>query len=106
MERMDNEFVVNVLFEAFEEENWFYDLRIFEESGKCFIEIIVNEYFSLYDLEDVKDELRFYGYLINDDYVIMEKVKFYGNVVNEGVRATRKPKIIMYIVRFVVKEVE
>ncbi len=57
------------LFDAFvEEEEWFYDVRIYPAflENEYEVELIVNGNFSISDLEDVKDELRFHGFKVYD----------------------------------------
>ena len=67
------------LFDAFVEENWFYDVRIKKALLEDFyeVELIVNNNFNISNLEDVKDELSFYGFKIYDDnyFITKRKVK-------------------------------
>lgn len=71
--------VKHELFDAFVEEEWFYDVRIntllFDDVYE--VELIVNENFSISDLNDVKDELSYQGLKIYDDtyFVVKRNVK-------------------------------
>ena len=87
MEKMNNdrckvsywEKMINVKYELFDEfvgEEWFYDVRIdktlFDDVYE--VELIVNDYCNIYNLNDFKDELKFYGLKIYDDnYFIMKR---------------------------------
>lgn len=87
MEKMDN--IRCELFDAFVGEDWFYDIRINKSLDEKYkVELIVNENFSISDLNDVKDELRFHGFRIyGDNYFIAKRsvkdtysVKFAGSI--------------------------
>ena len=56
------------LFDAFVEENWFFDVRIYPAffADEYEVELIVNENFSISNLEDVKDELKYHGFKVYD----------------------------------------
>ena len=67
------------LFDAFVEEKWFFDVRIKKAllEGLYEVELIVNDYFNISELEDVKDELRFHCFKVYDDnyYITKRNVK-------------------------------
>jgi len=81
------------LFDAFIEESWFHDVRIYPAflEDEYEVELIVNGNFSISDLEDVKDELRFHGLKVYDvNYSIIKRnvkdtysVEFYVEEVRE-----------------------
>ena len=104
MEKMNNdrcrvsywEKMINVKYELFDEfvgEEWFCDVRINELvfDNVYEVELIVNDYCSIYNINDFKDELKLYGLKIYDDdnYFVMKR-----NVKNT------------YSVKFLVKAVE
>ena len=73
MKEIINDVRVEV-FDAFVGEDWFYDIRFVELSDKEYeVELIVNDNFNISDLNDVKDELRFYGFKIYDDHYFITK---------------------------------
>lgn len=79
------------LFDTFVGEDWFYDIRIIELLNEEYeVELIVNENFSISDLNDVKDELKFHGFKIYDDNYF---------IVKRNVKDT-------YSVTFLIKEIE
>lgn len=107
MEKMNNnrckvsywEKMINVkyeLFDAFVGKVWFYDVRINKTSfddNVYEVELLVNDYCSIYNINDFKDELKFYGLKIlkiyDDNYFIMTR----------NVKDT-------YLVKFFVKGIE
>ncbi len=67
------------LFDAFVEENWFYDVRIRKAllDDLYEVELIVNDYFNIYNLNDVRDELSYEGFNVYDEnyFITKRKVK-------------------------------
>lgn len=65
------------LFDAFIEENWFKDVRIKKalSEGLYEVELIVNEYFNIYNLNDVKDELSYLGFKVYDENYFITNTK-------------------------------
>jgi len=81
------------LFDIFVEENWFYDVRIKKALLDDIheVELIVNDYFNIYNLNDVRDELSFEGFEVYDENYFITKrnvkntysVKFFVKGVRE-----------------------
>lgn len=67
------------LFDVFVEENWFYDVRIKKAllEGIYEVELIVNDYFNIYNLNDVRDELSYEWFEVYDEnyFITKRKVK-------------------------------
>ena len=69
------------LFDIFEEEKWFHNVKLrfhYVESGEVKyryyeINLIVNESFSIWDFNDVKNELKYLGYKVYDDNPSIKK---------------------------------
>ena len=82
------------LFDAFVEEKWFFDVRIKKAllEGLYEVELIVNDYFNISELEDVKDELRFHGFKVYDDnyYITKRKKNTYTYSVKFFVKGVRE----------------
>lgn len=81
------------IFDSFVEENWFYDVRIKKAllEGLYEVELIVNDYFNIYNLNDVRDELSYEGFEVYDENYFITKrnvkntysVKFFVKGVRE-----------------------
>jgi len=80
------------LFDDFVGEDWFYDIRFVELSDKEYeVELIVNDYFNIYNLNDVRDELSYEGFEVYDENYFITKrnvkntysVKFFVKGVRE-----------------------
>ena len=90
---MMNDIINDVRFELFVEENWFHDVRIKKAllEGLYEVELVVNEYFNIYNLNDVKDELSYLGFKVYDENYFITKrnvkdtysVKFFVKGVRE-----------------------
>ena len=65
------------LFEAFDGKVWFYDVRINKAllDDLYVVELIVNDYFNIYNLNDVKDELSYEGIRVYDENYSITKRK-------------------------------
>jgi len=84
------------LFDAFVEENWFYDVRIKKAllEGLYEVELIMNDNFNISNLNDVKDELSYEGFEVYDENYFITKrnvkntysVKFFVKGVREWLK--------------------
>ena len=91
------------LFDILVEENWFYDVRIKKAllEGLYEVELIVNDYFNIDNLNDVRDELSFEGFEVYDENYFITKrnvkntysVKFF----IKGVREWLKKHIVFLV---------
>ena len=66
------------LFDAFDGDEWFYNVKVNKAllDGVYEVELIVNEYFNMYNLNDVKDELGYLGYKVYDENYFITNKKF------------------------------
>lgn len=62
------------LFDIFEGEKWFHYVKLREVENQYYeINLIVNESFSIWDFNDVKNELKYIGFKIYNDNIHIKK---------------------------------
>lgn len=62
------------LFDIFEGEKWFHYVKLKEVENQCYsINLLVYENFSIWDFNDVKNELKYLGFEVYDDNLSIKK---------------------------------
>ena len=66
------------LYDAFYGDKWFHNVKVNKAllDDVYEIELIVNEYFNMYNLNDVKDELGYLGFKVYDENYFITNTKF------------------------------
>ena len=57
------------LYDAFDGDEWFHNVKVNKAllDDVYEVELVVNEYFNMYNLNDVKDELSYLGFKVYDE---------------------------------------